>query len=306
MSKKINIKFMYLTNKDEIKSIILDLRDIDILWVDTETADYKTKTPRISLIQVLAYPDNIDGSRTYLFDVLNQEELVGYFVDHIMMNESITKVFHNAKYDLRFLGGKQTKNVFCTYELAKTIPYHILPVKSKSLKTLTEYFTDFKDIDKNEQSGDWGVRPLKKNQLYYAQMDCVYLAQVYQHLLKLDKIMKENQDNISLEDLCKRYREIEEQWLFLDSEIKFLKDNIKEKMLDNNLEENNYFKLSERKTNTIKTTIQNLIRLINEKGNSIDFSINLTKNIQKSLGNSLDDLETKVETTISYSLKDIK
>ncbi|MBE9221515.1 3'-5' exonuclease [Cyanobacterium stanieri LEGE 03274] len=297
---------MYLTDKEEIKDIILDLKDTDILWLDTETADYKSNNPRISLVQVLAYADNVDGSRTYLFDVLNQRDLVDYFIEHIMVNESITKVFHNARYDLRFLGEGNAKNVFCTYNLAKNIPYYLLPIKSKSLKALTEHFTDFKDIDKGEQGGDWGVRPLSKNQLYYAQMDCVYLAQVYHHLVILEEFMNKREEEKSLDFLCERYKEIEEEWLFLDSEIKDLKEQIKRKMINDGIKNNDYFKLSESKTNTIKTNLQELVKLVNEGEVNLNFSVTLTKDIQTILGDNLNDLSTEIITKSSYRLTESK
>lgn len=293
---------MYLTDKDEIKDIILDLREADILWVDTETADYKSKHPRLSLIQILAYPDNLDGSRTYVFDVLNKSDLVDFFVNNIMVNEGIKKVFHNAQYDLRFLGKKEAKNIFCTFELAKKIPHHILPVKSKSLKKLTEYFTDFQDIDKNEQGGDWGIRPLTENQIQYAQMDCVYLAQVYQHLLVLDNFLKE-EEKIGLDGLCQRYKELEEQWSLLDSEIEYLKGKIKQVMIEENIDKNDVFKLSKVEKSVVRTNLQDLVKLVKEKENDLNFSVNLTNDIKKILGDNLEYLDKEIDRSVYYTLK---
>ena len=72
----------FLNLIEEIKEIILDLTDTDILWVDTEVADYKTSHPRLSLIQVLAYPQDTRGDRaaplrdrTYMIDVLDKPEV---------------------------------------------------------------------------------------------------------------------------------------------------------------------------------------------------------------------------------------
>ncbi|AFZ47288.1 3'-5' exonuclease [Cyanobacterium stanieri PCC 7202] len=294
---------MYLTNKDEIQDIILDLKEAEILWVDTEVADYKTKNPRLSLIQVLAYPNNVDGSRTYIFDVLNKPEITDFFIEHIMSNKGIRKVFHNAQYDLRFLGKREAKNIFCTFELAKSIPHHILPVKSKSLKKLTEYFTDFQDIDKDEQGGDWGIRPLTQNQIKYAQMDCVYLAQVYKYLSVLNDTMQE--ENNSLESLSQRYKELEEQWLLLNSEIEYLKDKIKQIMIEENIEKSDLFRLSRVERNTVRTNLQDLVHLVEEKENELNFSIKLTNDIKKILGQNLDYLNTEVETSVFYTLKTI-
>ena len=296
---------IYLTDENEIKNIILDLIETDILWLDTEVADYATKKPRLSLIQVLAYPENLDGSRIYMLDVLDKPDLIDFFIKNIMINESIKKVFHNASYDLRLLGKTTAKNVFCTLEFSRQFPYHLLPVKSYSLITLTEYLTNFKDLDKEEQGSDWGVRPLHKSQLKYAKMDCVYLAQVYQKLLELDSTVNHNQEENQLDNLCRRYKEIEEQWLLLDSEIKYLKEQIQEIMINNDIKENSYFKLTSRQRTTIKSNLQELVKLINNKNINIDFSITLTKAIQEQLGNNLEDLKTNRDTNISHSLKDV-
>lgn len=296
---------IYLTDINDIKGIIIDLSETDILWLDTEVADYKTKKPRLSLIQVLAYPENLDGNRTYLFDVLDKADLIDFFIQKIMINESIKKVFHNAKYDLRLLGKSNAKNVFCTLEFARKFPYHLLPVKSYSLKTLTEYLTNFKDLNKEQQGSDWGIRPLQKSQLEYAKMDCVYLAQVYQKLLELDHTVNYNQEEGKLDNLCRRYKEIEEQWQLLDSEIQYLKEQIKEIMIDSDIQENDYFKLTSSQRTTIKSNLQDLVKLINNDHLNIDFSITLTKAIKEQLGDKLDCLKTDVESNTSYRLKDV-
>lgn len=296
---------IYLTDINDIKGIIIDLSETDILWLDTEVADYKTKKPRLSLIQVLAYPENLDGNRTYLFDVLDKADLIDFFIQKIMINESIKKVFHNAKYDLRLLGKSNAKNVFCTLEFARKFPYHLLPVKSYSLKTLTEYLTNFKDLNKEQQGSDWGIRPLQKSQLEYAKMDCVYLAQVYQKLLELDHTVNYNQEEGKLDNLCRRYKEIEEQWQLLDSEIQYLKEQIKEIMIDSDIQENDYFKLTSSQRTTIKSNLQDLVKLINNDHLNIDFSITLTKAIKEQLGDKLDCLKTDVESNTYYRLKDV-
>lgn len=294
---------IYLSDENEIKNIILDLIETDILWLDTEVADYATKKPRLSLIQVLAYPENLDGSRTYMLDVLDKPDLIDFFIKQIMINESIKKIFHNANYDLRFLGKTTAKNVFCTLEFARQFPYHLLPVKSHSLKTLTEYLTNFKDLDKEEQGSDWGIRPLNKSQLEYAKMDCVYLAQVYEKLLELDHKINNNKDQNNLDNLCNRYKEIEQKWLLLDSEIQYLKEQIKQIMIDNDLKENDYFKLTSSQRTTIKSNLQELVKLINNKNINLDFSITLTKAIQEQLGDNLESLKTDIDINTYYTLK---
>lgn len=183
----------YLTKFDEISLIISHLTSAKTLWIDTETADWQTSNPRISLIQVLAEPTDLTGEHAYIIDVLDQPELVTCFVNQIMTNPQIQKVFHYAGYDLRFLGKEQARNVTCTWKMAKKLKKKstdIQQLANLKLKTLAEELCNFSNVDKSEQSSDWGRRPLTEKQLQYAKMDTVYLAQVHLRLLALN-----NRDN---------------------------------------------------------------------------------------------------------------
>ncbi|MBD2125546.1 hypothetical protein H6F97_03945 [Microcoleus sp. FACHB-1] len=183
---------MYLTQSADIYSIITQLTSCKILWLDTEVADWHTPNPRLSLIQALAEPTDLTGESAYILDVLDKPELVSYFVKQIMGNPNIEKVFHNASFDVRYLGGKeQSKNVTCTFKmvnkLTKKHRSDRLNVSNKKLKTLAVELCQFSQVDTEEQQSDWGQRPLSAKQLQYAKMDTVYLAHVHRHLLALSK-----------------------------------------------------------------------------------------------------------------------
>ncbi len=180
----------YLTKTDEICSIITKVASAKTLWLDTEVADWQTPNPRLSLIQVLAEPTDLRGDRAYILDVLDKPDLVASFVKQIMANPEIEKVFHNASFDVKYLGGKeQAKNVTCTFKMVKKLTKQSRPnplqVSNKKLKTLAEELCNFSNVDKSEQASDWGRRPLTEKQLQYAKMDTVYLAQVHLRLLEL-------------------------------------------------------------------------------------------------------------------------
>ncbi|NEO79498.1 DNA translocase FtsK [Moorena sp. SIO4G3] len=181
---------MYLTQPAQIRELILNLSASKVLWLDTEIADWNTPNPRLSLIQVLADPTDINGDKAYILDVLDKPEVVQYFVNHIMVNPNIEKVFHNASFDLRYLGGKdQAKNVTCTYKIARTLTNkklsNPLQVSNNKLKTLARELCNFANVDTEEQSSDWGKRPLSEKQLKYAKLDTVYLAHVHRRLLEI-------------------------------------------------------------------------------------------------------------------------
>lgn len=181
---------MYLTQLAQIRELILNLSAAKVLWLDTEIADWNTPNPRLSLIQVLADPTDINGDKAYILDVLEKPEVVQYFVNHIMVNPNIEKVFHNASFDLRYLGGKdKAKNVTCTYQIARKLTNkklsNPLQVSNNKLKTLARELCNFANVDTEEQSSDWGKRPLTQKQLKYAKLDTVYLAHVHRRLLEI-------------------------------------------------------------------------------------------------------------------------
>lgn len=122
-----------------------------------------------------------------------------------MANPKIEKVFHNANYDLRFLGKKDAKNVSCTWAIArsaaleaiaKKLTKNSLSVTNLKLKTLASELCQFVNVDQTEQGSDWGRRPLTPKQLEYAKMDPVYLAHVHRRLIEIAKSNSEPTDNM--------------------------------------------------------------------------------------------------------------
>ena len=179
----------YLTQTADIQALINQIASVKTLWLDTEVADWQTPNPRLSLIQVLTDPNDLTGDAAYILDVLDKPDLVAYFVNQIMANPEIEKVFHNASFDVRYLGGKeQAKNITCTFKMVNKLTRKHrsdrLNVSNKQLKTLAVELCNFSEVDKGEQQSDWGQRPLTEKQLKYAKMDTVYLAQVHRCLLQ--------------------------------------------------------------------------------------------------------------------------
>ncbi|MBD2436249.1 DNA translocase FtsK [Nostoc sp. FACHB-110] len=175
----------YLTEPATIQEVISQLTTAKILWLDTEIANWYTPQPKLSLIQVLADPTDSTGSSAYIFDVLNNHGLVTNFINQIMINPQIEKVFHNAVFDLKYLGSHLAKNVTCTLQMARKITRQKLQTSNLKLKTLAVELCHFSNVNIAEQSSDWGKRPLSQKQLEYAAMDTVYLAAVHHQLIKI-------------------------------------------------------------------------------------------------------------------------
>ncbi|MFN6501218.1 MAG: DNA translocase FtsK [Nostoc sp. DedQUE01] len=197
----------YLTKASEIQTQIAKLALAKVLWLDTEVANWNTPYPKLSLIQILAESTDSTGKFAYILDVLNKPDLIALFIQQIMVNSQIEKVFHNASFDLKYLGEKSAQNITCTLKLARKITLKKLQTSNLKLKTLAAELCQFSHVDSEEGRSDWGKRPLSDKQLHYAAMDTVYLAAVHRRLLEIDSpnfvtnifnVMPDDSKNISL------------------------------------------------------------------------------------------------------------
>jgi ribonuclease D len=298
----------YLTDDRDIKNRIDEYTKAEVLWLDTEVAEYQTRKPKVSLIQVLNEPHDMTGEHVDILDVLDQPELIDYFSDRIVANAGIEKVFHNANYDLKLLGKTKAKSITCTLELAKKLPYYLLQVSNLQLKTIAEQLCYFPPIDRAEQVSNWGVRPLTESQLFYAKMDPVYVAQVHHQLLKLSRRSNPDPETEDITTLTRRYREIEHQWRLLDTEMTHLQERLKKAMQAQNISEVNSFELTSYQRTTKKVSFNQLAKLAQAKGIDLDFSVSLTQKLQKELGTLMEQIpvEEEVTTSLRLSVKEEK
>lgn len=292
----------YLTSVGEIRSLVAEYTNSPTLWIDTEVADYKSKNPRLSLIQVLDDAKDMSGDRVYLLDVLNQPDIVADFISQIMLNPSIEKVFHNASYDLKLLGNKKAKNITCTLEMAKKIPYYILPLSNYQLKTLAVELCNFNNIDKQEQTSNWGKRPLSEEQIEYACLDCIYLAQVHQRLIELNQEINPDPATEDLTSLAARYQQVEQQYKLVNSELEHLQERVKQAMQAQNVSETSDLKLTSYERETVKVPFTQLANLVQTEGINLDFPITLTKKLKTDLGENIERLSVDTEKTTSLRL----
>lgn len=292
----------YLTDPDDIKFQITEYSKSKILWIDTEVADYQTRKPKLSLIQVLDDPKDMTGEHVYILDILDRSELVEYFLYQIIFNPNVEKVFHNADYDLKLLGKTKSKNITCTLKIAQEIPYYLLQLPNLQLKTLAEQLCYFPPIDKTEQVSNWGVRPLTPSQLFYAKMDPVYVAQVHHQLLKLRRRSNPEPATEDLTALAQRYQEIQHQWKLLNTEMTHLQERLKKAMQAQNVSETENFELSSYQRTTKKVSFDQLAKLAQAKGMELDFSIPLTQKLQKELKDIIKQLSVEEEVSTSWRL----
>jgi ribonuclease D len=292
----------YLTSTTEINHLITKYTKAKALWIDTEVADYNTRHPRLSLIQVLDDPRDMSGKNIHILDVLDRSDVIDNFINEIMVNPQIEKVFHNASFDIKLLGKTQVKNVTCTMEMAKKVPYYLLPLPNYQLKTLAAVLCKFQDIDKQPQTSDWGQRPLSEEQMEYAYLDCIYLAQVYLGLLELESQIYPDPATEDLAILGERYLQLEHECKLLNSEMEHLEARIKEAMQVHQLSETSHFKLTSYERTAVKVNFSELAQFVQTHKLNFDFPITLTQKLQKDLGENLDDIPTEKSTSTSWRL----
>jgi ribonuclease D len=73
----------------------------------------------------------VDVLEASMRQVLDEE-----FIPQVMANQQVEKWAHYARYERRFLGEDRVANLNCTFEMARTLPYYRLPLRSLSLAAL--------------------------------------------------------------------------------------------------------------------------------------------------------------------------
>ncbi len=292
----------YFVDPDYIISLIERYTKAEVLWIDTEVADFKSRNPKLSLIQVLNNPPDKSKENVEILDVLAYPEIIDIFIEKVMLSPLIEKVFHNAKYDLKFLGKTKAKNITCTLEIAKSIPHYLLPLPNLTLKTLAESLCNIVAVDKSQQVSDWGQRPLTATQLTYANLDPIYLYMVHQKLLQLKLVANPSPSKENIAMLAERYLKLKQQLQTVESECNHLDSRLKAAMQAQNVLETNRLKISAVERHTFKVEFNQLAEVAQENNIQLDFSITLTQKLQKELGQIVEQLNLQEEVSNSWRL----
>jgi ribonuclease D len=145
-----------------------DLNFGDSVAVDTETMGLKPVRDRLCVVQLSAG----DGSAHIV--QLKQDQYAAPNLKKLMADPKVTKLFHFARFDIAAMWmylNVLTAPVYCTKtasRIARTFTQH------HSLKTLCEELLNV-ELDKHQQTTDWGAPTLTPDQVKYAANDVLYL-----------------------------------------------------------------------------------------------------------------------------------
>ena len=170
----------FLYNDDISSEVDFD----DIIAIDTETMGLNINRDRLCLIQ-LSSGDGI----AHLVQISKKSlEKKDNFpnLKKIFKNPDSTKLFHFARFDLTVIEKNICKingSLYCTKiasKLSRTFgAKHGLADLCKDLLSI--------ELDKQNQTSDWGLETLSESQLEYASLDVLYLHKIK---YKLDEILK--------------------------------------------------------------------------------------------------------------------
>lgn len=136
--------------------------------IDTETLGLKPARDRLCLVQLSA------GDGTAHLVQFNGKDYSAPNLKKLLADKNVTKLFHFARFDIAVMNkylGVLTAPVYCTKiasKIARTFTSH------HSLKNLCKDLLSV-DLDKQQQTTDWGTAQLTQPQLDYAAADVLHL-----------------------------------------------------------------------------------------------------------------------------------
>jgi len=165
------VKILVARTASEIETAYEKLSASAVLGCDTETSSLSARHGRLFSVQFS------DGDFNVLVPI-SEGVALGRLAS-ILENSSITKIFHNARFDLEFLreNGYQVQNIFCTM-IAEKVLTRGADQSASLAETLYRYFAvDLEKSHRNTFTKNWnGV--WSDELVNYALSDVVYLPEL--------------------------------------------------------------------------------------------------------------------------------
>ena len=179
----------YFLYHDDISS---EVNFGDVIAIDTETMGLNINRDRLCLIQLSSGDGNAHLVKISKKSLEKQDNFPN--LKKILENPNSTKLFHFARFDIAVI----EKNI-CKLDG----PFYCTKIASKLSRTfgakhgLADLCKDLLnlELDKQNQTSDWGLEILSESQLKYAASDVLYLHQIKN---KLDQLLiRENKEEIA-------------------------------------------------------------------------------------------------------------
>ena len=179
----------YFLYQNDIPS---DIKFGNVIAIDTETMGLNLQRDRLCLVQLSSGDGNAHLIQVSN-DTMKKKERFSN-LKKILSDSKSTKLFHFARFDIAAIEKNICEingSIYCTKiasKLSRTFGAR------HGLADLCKDLLGF-ELDKQNQTSDWGAQALKPSQLKYAASDVLYLHQIKE---QLDLILKrENREDIA-------------------------------------------------------------------------------------------------------------
>jgi len=159
--------------------------------IDTEAMGLNNQRDRLCLVQLSA------GDGTAHLVQIAPGKVVAPNLKALLTDSKVTKLFHFGRFDVAILQHNLSiniKNVYCTKIASRLCRTY---TDRHSLATLCRDLLGV-ELNKQQQSTDWGQEKLTMEQLAYAADDVLYLHKIR---AKLDEML-EREDRVKLAQSC--------------------------------------------------------------------------------------------------------
>jgi ribonuclease D len=143
--------------------------------IDTETLGLKPGRDKLCLVQL----STGDGN-AHLVQI-DRDTFSAPNLKALLVNPAVTKIFHFARFDVAVLKhylGVDTTSLYCTKIASKLVRTY---TDRHGLKDLIKELLGI-ELNKQQQSSDWGSHVLSDAQKQYAAQDVVYLHELKSRL----------------------------------------------------------------------------------------------------------------------------
>jgi ribonuclease D len=159
--------------------------------VDTETLGLHPQRDKLCVVQLSAGDDN-----AHLVQ-LDRSSYAAPNLKAVLENSAVTKIFHFARFDVATLKhhlGVDTGPLYCTKIASKLVRTY---TDKHGLKDLIRELLGI-ELNKQQQSSDWGAHVLTDAQKHYAAQDVLYLHELK---TRLDQML-EREGRAALAKAC--------------------------------------------------------------------------------------------------------
>ena len=139
--------------------------------IDTETLGLKPGRDKLCLVQIST------GDGNAVLVQIDRDTFAAPNLKALLVNPAITKIFHFARFDVAVLKhylGVDTFPLYCTKIASRLVRTY---TDRHGLKDLIKELLGV-ELNKQQQSSDWGAHVLSEAQKQYAALDVVYLHEV--------------------------------------------------------------------------------------------------------------------------------